>query len=147
MQSLNQLIKLIQNIKENHVILSSGTFYFGDPYEFGASSKITYPFFGLRLIGSAVNGKMHTTNFNMFFCDRVKRDEGNETEVLSDAERNALDVYSQFKYNLESTYPATVSLTSQLTAFTERFDDEVSGVEMNLGVEQFFDRSTCNITI
>lgn len=145
MQSLNQQIKLIQNIKENHAILSNGTFYFGDPPEFGASSKITYPFFGLRLISSVVNGKMHTTSFNMYFCDRVKRDEGNETEVLSDAERNALDVYSQFKYNMENAYPATISLTSQITPFTERWDDEVSGVEMNVGVEQFFDRSTCDI--
>jgi hypothetical protein len=154
MRSLNQYIKLIQTLKQNHGQLSDGTFYFGDPWEFMQTSPDIngwrYPFFGLRLISSNVNGKLHTTNFNLYFADLVSKDESNETEVLSDMERIALDIYSQIGYELENnvpgvTQPATIELSSGITPFTERWNDEVAGVEMNITLTQFFDRQTCDI--
>jgi hypothetical protein len=154
MRSLNQYITLIETLKTAHGQLSNGTFYFGDPWEFEQSDKGVngwrYPFFGLRLVSSNVNGKLHTTNFNLYFADLVSTDEGNETEVLSDMERIALDIYSQLKYNLENntpstTQPATIELTAGITPFTERWNDQVSGVEMNVAITQFFDRQYCDI--
>jgi len=150
MRTLNKDIKLIQTLKEAHGQLASGTFYFGDPWEFCASQNIQYPFLGLRFINSTVEGKIHTRNFNIFLCDRVKKGELNETEVISDLELVMLDLHNQLRLNLEgndptTTPPATVTPNPSITPFTERFEDEVSGVEMNIGIIQFNDRQTCNI--
>ena len=137
MQSLNQLVKILNNLQVSSEQLSGGSFYFGDPWEFGASNPITYPFVGCRLISENINGKMFDTSFNLFFCDLVNKDENNETEVLSDMSRAALRVVSNLKYLLENSYTSTISESSSITPFTERFDDEVSGVEINVVVQQF----------
>ena len=143
MRSLNQIVKQLSDLQASSVQIGGGSFYFGDPWEFGAANKITYPFVGCRLIGSTINGKMFDTSLNLFFCDLVHKDETNETEVLSDMTRAATRYYSNLKTNLELLYPATVNTTSSFTPFTERFDDEVSGVEVNIVIQQFFDNSTC----
>lgn len=81
--------------------------------------------------------------FNIFLCDLVHKDETNEQSVLSNMELSALRLFSEIKYDLEINYPATLNLSMGITPFTERFADEVSGVEMNITVEQHFDDSTC----
>jgi len=144
MLTLNQIIQLFEDKKANHVQLSNGTFYFGDPWEFGQSNEITYPFWGCVLNNSTINGNDSTTTFQMFFCDLVHKDEGNETDVLSDLQLIAMDIYSQLKYDLENYYDATVNTTAQLNDFTSRFNDEVSGWELTLEVKQFYDQSVCS---
>ena len=144
MQTLNQLIQLFEDKKANHSILSNGTFYFGDPWEFAQSNEITYPFWGCTLNNSVINGNLATTNFQFFFCDLVHKDESNETDVLSDLQLIAMDIYSQLKYDLENYYDATVNDSAQLNDFTARFNDEVSGWELNLNINQFYDQSVCS---
>lgn len=143
MQSLNQLIQLFEDKKANHTILSKGTFYFGDPWEFAQSNEITYPFWGCTLNNSVINGNLATTNFQFFFCDLVHKDESNETDVLSDLQLIAMDIYSQLKYDLENYYDSTVNDSAQLNDFTARFNDEVSGWELSFNINQFYDQSTC----
>lgn len=144
MRTLNQILKKIEDLKGTSKLLSGGTYYFGDPWEFGASSPIVYPFLGVRLISQNLNGNIHTTSLNLFFCDKVNKDESNEQYVLNDMSLAAWRLYSQLQYDLESLYPATVNNTTTLTNFTERFDDEVSGVEMNINIEQHYDKSVCD---
>lgn len=150
MYTLNQLIKKIQTLKEAHGQLNNGTFYFGDEWEYEQTTQYTFPFTGVRLLGSSIDGNLHTTNLNLFFADRVKSGELNETEVLSDCGIYALDIYSQLKLNLESndpttTPPATLQLSSQITPFTEGFLSATAGMEMNISIIQFYDRQTCDI--
>lgn len=143
MRTLNQIVQTLEDLQGTSALLNNGTFLFGDPWEYGASSKITYPFMGARLVSSNLNGKIHTTVINLFFCDLVHKDESNETEVLSDMTLAGMRLYSELKKELENNYPATVNDSSSFTPFTERFDDEASGVEVNISIEQFFDDSTC----
>ena len=150
MRSLNELIKVIQTLKEAHGQLNDGTFYFGDEWEYEQTAQYDFPFTGLRLIGTNIDGNLHTTNFNMFFADRVNVGELNETEVLSDMSLAALNIFSQLKYTLENnnpttTEPATVTLNTQITPFTEGFLSATSGVEMNIGIVQFYNKQTCDI--
>jgi hypothetical protein len=145
MLTLNQIIQILNNKQSNHAQLSNGTFLFGDPWEFGAENAITYPLMGVTLNNSSLTGNIFSTSFNIFFCDLVHKDEGNENEVLSDMQRVALDVWSQIKDELEDAYDATVNQTAQLTDFTERFDDEVTGWQMDISIEQFYDQSTCDV--
>lgn len=140
----------METLKNAHGQLASGTFYFGDEWEFMKTTQANYPYFGVRLLGSSIDGKLHTRNFNLFFCDRVNKGELNETEVLSDMEIIAWDIYNQLKYNLENndpttTLPATVTLSSAITHFTQGFLDGCAGVEMNIGIIQFYDKQYCNI--
>ena len=111
MQSLNQLIQLFEDKKANHTILSNGTFYFGDPWEFSQSNEITYPFWGCTLNNSVINGNLATTNFQFFFCDLVHKDESKETDVLSELQIIAMDIYSQLKYDLENYYTFSIIST------------------------------------
>lgn len=150
MLTLNQILKKIQTLKEAHGQLNNGTFYFGDEWEYEQTAQYTFPFTGVRLLGSSIDGNLHTTNLNLFFADRVKSGELNETEVLSDCGIYALDIYSQLKLNLESndpttTPPATLQLSSQITPFTEGFLSATAGMEMNISIIQFYDRQTCDI--
>ena len=144
MRTLNQILTRIEAQKGTDVLLSNGTYLFGDPWEWGASNTIAYPLLGVRLISQNINGNIHAMGLNLFFCDLVHKDESNEQSVLSDMSVCALRFYSELKLYLEDNYPATVGASSGLTPFTERFDDEVSGVEMNINIEQHFDQSTCN---
>lgn len=146
MLTLNQIVTLFEDTKANHANLSSGTFYFGDPWEFAQSNEITYPFWGCVLNNSTINGNDSVTTFQMFFCDLVHKDESNETDVLSDMQLIAMDIYSQLKYTLENSYDATVNNTAQLSDFTSRFNDDVTGWELTLEVRQFYDQSTCGTT-
>jgi hypothetical protein len=144
MLTLNQIVQKIEDFQAINLLLKNGDFYFGDPWEFGASGAIQYPFTGCRLISTNLNGNILTTSLNIFCCDKVNKDETNETEVLSDMHLGALRLYSELESDLEDNYSATMGDTPTLTPFTERFDDEVSGVEMNITIEQFYDKSTCN---
>lgn len=117
---------------------------FGDTPEYGASSPIVYPLMGCRLVSSNLNDKTITTSLNLYFCDLVHKDEDNETDVLTDMQLASVRLYSEFKKWLEDSYPATLNLSSALTPFTEKWDDEVTGWEMNISIDQFFDDSTCS---
>lgn len=145
MLSLNQILTLLEDKKDNHAVLTDGTFLFGDPWEFGASNEITYPLMGVTLNNTNLAGNIHTTSLQIFFCDLVHKDESNEQNVLSDLQTSALEIYSQVKSDLEDYFKATVSNSATLEDFTERFDDEVSGWQLTLNIEQFYDRSTCNL--
>ena len=145
MLSLNGIVSLLQYKQQNHAQLSSGTFYFGDPWEFGQNETIKYPFFGARLLeNNTLAGNLDTTSIEIFFCDLVHKDESNETEVLSDMKQIALDIYSQLRTDLKDDYKANLNDTAQLNPFTEKFNDMVTGWSITLNIEQFYDRSTCD---
>lgn len=149
MLTLNQQIATIRTKANAHAQIN--TFYFGDPWEFGAGvvdagGSILYPFCGLQLTNSSLNGNILTTSFKMFVCDLVHKDETNETEVLSDCNLIALDLFSDIEDSLYSNN-IQVNEVLTLTPFTERFDDEVSGVECDIIIEQFYNKDTCQIPL
>ena len=145
MLTINKLVAILEQKQQNHAQLSSGTFLFGDPWEYGTDNTIQYPLMGVNLNNSSLNGNIMSVSFNIFFCDLVHKNEGNETEVLSDMHRIALDIWSQVNYDLEDAYDATVNASATFTDFTERFDDEVTGWQMDFTLEQFYDQTTCDL--
>jgi hypothetical protein len=149
MLTLNQIITRIQNLVSSNVLLSNGSFFFGDPWEYTASQisgGMKYPFVGARLVSSAINGtngNVFETNINLFFCDLVHKGEENETEVLSDMLKVCQMFYADLVDDLNDYDGTDVSLTSSMTPFTEKFDDEVSGIEMTITIQQFYNKSIC----
>jgi len=147
--TLNQIITRIQSLVSSNVLLSNGSFYFGDPWEYTASQisgGMKYPFVGARLVNSNINGtnaNVFETNINLFFCDLVHKDESNETEVLSDMLKACQMFYADLTDDLNDYDGTDVSLNSSMTPFTEKFDDEVSGIEMTITIQQFYNKSIC----
>ena len=144
MLSLNNIVKILENQKINNAQLNKGTFLFGDPWEYGANNTIQYPLVGINLNNSNLNGNLQTFNFNVFVCDLVHKDESNETEVLSDLHTVTLDYWANIRMYLQDLYNADVNLTANLTDFTERFDDEVTGWQLDFSINQFYDRGICD---
>ena len=150
MITIKALSQLLEDKKTNHTILSSGTYYFGDPWEFGADNTIVYPFMGARLLPSGnsltntINGADNVTSVEIFFCDLVQKDESDETQTLSDLQLITLDIYSQVLFDLKNYYKANLDDSATLNPFTERFDDEVTGWSIVLNIRQFYDKSTCD---
>lgn len=145
MLSLNQIVEIIKTQAESHAQIN--TFYFGDPWEFGASAPITYPFCGAVLDSSTYADNILTTNIRLFVCDLVHKDENNETEVLSDSRQVLLDVFSLIDDYLYDLSGVVLSENITINHFTERFDDEVSGVEATISFTQFYNKDTCQIPL
>jgi hypothetical protein len=82
---------------------------------------------------SVVSGKTLTMNFNLLFMDLVNKDEGNETEVLSDMQLVGLDVLYQLQHPDYAWTLQTDNIT--IEDFTERLDDEVSGVLLKISLK------------
>lgn len=144
MQTLSQLIQLFEDKKANHAILKNGTFEFKYPSEVGQDSEIVYPLWVVWLENSVISGNDFSTTFRMFFCDLTHKDDSNETDVLSEQQIIATDIYSQIKWDLENYFDATVNVSATLEDRRHSFNDDVTGWELALEVKQFYDHSVCS---
>ena len=144
MLSLNQKIQLFEDKKANHDILSNGTFFFGNPNDIGMSEEVTYPLWFCWIENSTINGNNLVTSFKFGFMDLVHKDISNQTDVLSEQQLIALDIYSQLKYDLENYYDATVNTSASLTDVIAGRNDEFTGWEMAFDINEFYDQSVCS---
>jgi len=150
MLTLKQIAKLLQDKKENHVQLSSGTYYFGDPFFYADSNDIKYPFMGARILDSgnsisnSINGADNVLAIEVFFCDLIKKDDSDGVQTMSDMQIIALDIYSQLVYDLQNYFKANLDNTVTLNPITPAFNnDESIGWSIVLNIRQFYDKSTC----
>lgn len=142
MLTLNQIISQLRTIRENHAQLNS--FYFGDPFEMGASESEVYPIMGAALLPGTLAKRQKSTKLLLYVADLVNKDESNENEVLSDTELIILDVYAQLWEYLEEN-AIELSPDATFSSFTEEWDDEVSGWQIEINLNQFYSRDTCQV--
>lgn len=142
MYSLNQVKKVLETIATNHKQINS--FGFGDIWEFTTES-LTMGVMWAELKDSSfsLNGKSLLLSMSLYFMDLVKKDEGNETEVLSDQLQIAGDVISILDADYNDSF--FVDPNVPLTPFTEKSDDEVSGWKADLVLRIPFTKDTCVI--
>jgi len=139
--TLNNVITNLRAIADAHKQINS--FGFGDVWEINTSGDIVYPQMFAVLEPVTIGNRIETVNFTLLFMDRVKKGEVNEQEVLSDQLEIAKDVIAQLQYQ---SYDWDFSKsTVTLTDFTERFEDDVSGFSVGIGLELPFDASRCVI--
>lgn len=136
--TFNKIVKAFKDISDAHYQVNS--FGIGDVWEIATSGTITYPLVWAVPQDSTLNGKIYSSNFTLVFMDLVHKDERNENEVLSDMELVAMDFVAQLQkpdYDFDFK-PESISFKR----FTERFDDEVSGVavDITIRVPYIFDR-------
>lgn len=133
MKTLNQLIKVFSDFADNHAQLHS--FGVGDLFEAGMSESLDYPILWVqpqesRIIKGQTGYNRTDTLFRVFIVDRVKKDEGNENEVLSDCNLichdlvKYIDSYPEFLLNDYTLNNFDVTMEY----VTEKLKDEVSGI-------------------
>lgn len=158
MQTLNQHITLLRNYSESHLQINS--FGVGDAWELvesftqtngviGEDGEVvasrTYPVMWVEVNGSVLSGNQLTDTYNIYFADRVNKDERNEAEVLSDMKQLCLDLAAYFKQDESYESNMTVNLEFSMEDFTEKFNDEVAGWIMTLQIRQPYQYNECAI--
>jgi len=144
MLTLNQIKKVLNDIKTNQKLTSNGTFLFDSDYEFGTESPIIYPLVGVEVDKSNLNDKIITYSFTIFFLDLVNQDKSNKDDVLSDMLLAGMNFYSKLKAVMQYTYDGTVSLTSDFSPMIGILDDDVYGWTATINIEQFYDNTYCD---
>ena len=129
-QTVNQLISVFKDISTRHYQING--FGIGDNWENGTSEKM-HPVLWINpttaTMPSSDNGyKTFEIDFEVRVFDLVNKDESNENEVLSDCIDILKDIITEFKghpYYVNSQLNIIDDINFE--AFTEEFDEEVSG--------------------
>ena len=130
-QTVNQLISVFKDISTRHYQING--FGIGDNWENGASEAKMHPVLWINpttaTMPSTDNGyKTFEIDFEVRVFDLVNKDESNENEVLSDCIDILKDIITEFKghpYYVNSQLNIIDDISFE--AFTEEFDEEVSG--------------------
>jgi len=130
-QTVNQLISVFKDISTRHYQING--FGIGDNWENGASEAKMHPVLWINpttaSMPSSDNGyKTFEIDFEVRVFDLVNKDESNENEVLSDCIDILKDIITEFKghpYYVNSQLNIIDDINFE--AFTEEFDEEVSG--------------------
>ena len=96
MLTLNQIVKKLETFANDHKQLS-GNFLFGQFYDYVANKSEQYPAMIIYLQPNQLSENTDTYTFQITICDRLKKDDTNEIEVLSDTNLIAKDLITYFK--------------------------------------------------
>ena len=149
--TLNNLVQKLEEFVTNHEILNS--WYFNDPWDgLKDGETVRYPMMFGRLKPSKIGENTDYTTFEIFVCDKVKKDKGNETEAASDTKQLAKDLLS---YLQQTTFlnadgqrePLRLKKDVILDHFFESFDDEVTGCKFDLEIKTAFEWDICSVPI
>ena len=130
-QTINQLISVWRDIATRHYQING--FGIGDSWEVGTEGAYMHPVLWINPVTanmpSSENGyKTFEIDFEVRIFDLVNKDESNENHVLSDTIDILKDIIAEFKghpYYVNSQLNIIGDIDFE--AFTEEFDEEVSG--------------------
>lgn len=148
--TLNNLIAAFQSIATRHQQINA--FGLGDDWEVGTSAYVHPVLWINPTLGRLPNGaggfSVYTIDFSVQVFDLVRKDESNESEVMSDCFEIIKDVVNEF-----STHPYYaeggfyIEGDVELEPFTEKFDEEVTGWRTTIRVGSPNHRSFCGSPI
>ena len=141
MLTLNQVIKSLNDIADNHLQINS--FQYDTIDNIATSGTIYYPMMMALLKPATVVDLKLNLSFTLIFCDLVHKGQTNAQEVESDMLSIALDVIHQLQL---PSYGWSFDVKApRLEPFRDRFDDEVTGwaLDITLGIPKDMDR--CSI--
>ena len=130
-QTINQLVSVWKDIATRHYQING--FGVGDNWEVGISEAYMHPVLWINPVTASMpssdNGyKTFEIDFEVRLFDLVNKDESNENDVLSDTIDILKDIVAEFKghpYYVNSQLNIIGDIDFE--AFTEEFDEEVSG--------------------
>ena len=150
----NQIIKEFNDFADAHKQIQ--TFGNGDLWEIAERNQLldfNYPLLWVADQPATMGDGTFTWNFQILTMDLVNKDEDNENDVKSDMIQVLLDLlgYLEQKFNTTTNNVDWTKIqlvrAGNLTSFTERFEDDVTGWGMGLGLKIPFKYSDCNLPI
>jgi hypothetical protein len=120
--SLNQIVKKLETIQQNHLQLKG--FKFCDIADLEAESALLYPLLWCDVRPSTFATKVVTLAIQISVLDIVKKDLSNEQDVLSDTLQIISDVVSELR-NPTEDFIINDSVTA--TPIKDSYQDEVAG--------------------
>lgn len=137
----NQIVDAFEDIATAHRQVN--TFGIGDVWEVATSGTVNYPMVWAVPQDGELSNKVYNSNWTLIFMDLVHKDEHDENEVMSDMEQVALDFIAQL-LNPEYAFDFKADGIT-FKRFTERFDDEVTGVAIDITIRVPFIFDRCAI--
>ena len=150
-KTYNNILTVLEDIATRHYQVNS--YGVGDNWEIGASEAEI----GSTLWVNPVNAFMKKGEYgyaafevamNLKVFDLVDKDESNENDVHSDSMQILQDIVTEFTkhpYYTRSKFDMVGDLT--FIPFTERFDDEVTGWEVDILIRTPNQRTFCGIPV
>lgn len=143
----NNIIEQLRTFAKSHFQINE--FANGDLWEaieHNQFSDFNYPLlFAVDGGGSTEQGGVNL-NFDLLCMDLVDKAEQIENEVKSDTLQILLDVVAYLKKLQDSNwYYVEVSPNSQLSSFTEKLQDELTGWKISVSIRQPFTYNACAI--
>ena len=151
--SYNQVIKQLNDFATNHKQVKS--FGNGDLWEVVQHDQLTnfnYPLLWVVDQAASMGDGDFTWNFQVIVMDIVRKDESNENEVKSDCVQILIDLvayFEQLNNELNNVNWNQVQLvrSGSVELFTERFEDELSGASIQLGLRFPQNYNYCEVPI
>jgi hypothetical protein len=129
--TINQLIAIFQEIAQNHAQINS--FGYGQAYDINATTVENYPLLWVYVQPSKISNQSMKFVFRFHVMDLV-RAEGisvQQDEVQSDTINTLWDIV----FLLRDYYDLLPSFDINVTPFTEKFDDRVTGWYADIPIE------------
>lgn len=158
MFSINQIHKKFSDFATAHLQINS--YGFGDLSELGQSvaaytvnkdngtNNITYPSMWVTPQPSSIERHFLKLNFMCLFYDLVNQNEDNSIEVISDTLQMANDFIQYLRTTTnEDNFDIDNEYTFQLTPFKDRFNDDVTGWQLDLQLNIINLNDSCNLPI
>ena len=151
--SYNQVIKQLNDFATNHKQVKS--FGNGDLWEVVQHDQLTnfnYPLLWVVDQAASMGDGDFTWNFQVIVMDIERKDESNENEVKSDCVQILIDLvayFEQLNNELNNVNWNQVQLvrSGSVELFTERFEDELSGASIQLGLRFPQNYNYCEVPI
>jgi hypothetical protein len=143
--TLNQIVKKLETFANDHKQLS-GNFLCGQFYDYVADKAEQYPAMIVYLQPNQLSENTDTYTFQITICDRLKKDDTNEIEVLSDTNLIAKDLITYFK-NSPTERDVIINTSVTLNDFSDREDSETAGYFFDITFRQNFDYNYCDIPL
>lgn len=143
MISINQIKSVLKTIQTSHDQLND--FYFGDFSDLGTEGAYTYPILAADILPGTLSKNVSSLRLTLVVADKMKEDQSNKTEVLSDTHQTIHDVYSQLHRYFELN-GVTIPFDASISDINEGWNDDwVAGFQLEIGIDQFYSYNTCQV--
>jgi len=138
----NLIILELYNFADSHLEIE--TFGNGDLWEVVQHNQLgnfEYPLLWIVDKPATVGSNVFTWNFQAIYIDIVRKDEGNENDVKSDAVQVLIDLIAYLEQQSGTSAigvnwnQVQLERGGTVEMFSERFEDDLSGASISLGLK------------
>lgn len=145
MVTIKQIDKHLNTFANDH--LQIHRYQFVDHFlEINTSGVTNYPLMGIAPISGKVEKGQVSYQFEIMICDLVQKGDGDWLDVLNDMQRVASDIVTELRQGgMSGKYDWQMQENISMTAFKEKWDEEVTGWSFRVTLVSDFFYDQCSI--